>query len=339
MSTSTIRILACTFVLVVAPFVVAQHYNVTDLGNCGGLGYGFGINDSGAVVGYCTNGGSAERPVLWTPTGGMRDIGTLGGDVAEAAAINNSGSVAGYSELAGDVIYHAFLWTKTTAMEDLGTLGGSSSFAHAINNVGQVVGESYVAGNSEYHVFLWSQSTGMQDLGTLPGLTTCFGNAINDSGQVVGSCQQLPGASPGRAFLWTKATGMIDLGTLGGESSQARGINSSGEVVGLADTPDNVIHAFYWTQNGGMQEIVTPGTASQAFAVNDSGEVAGAFFPSQTAFIWTKAGGVKKINALLGNGFPYWVGDPYAINSSGQLAAYGTVSAACCDAFLVTPGK
>jgi probable HAF family extracellular repeat protein len=338
---STARfIIICAFILAPAPCLMAQHYTVTDLGNCGGLAYSFGINDSGAVVGYCTNGGSAQRPFLWTKAGGLQNIGTLGGDVAGATAVNNAGSVVGSSDLPGDLIYHAFLWTMATGTQDLGTLGGSYSSAQGINNVGQVVGGSGIAGNAnESDVFLWSQSTGMQDLGTLPGLPFCFGLAINDDGQVAGYCQQLPGNSPQRAFLWTQATGMKDLGTLGGLSSQARGINSSGEVVGLADTPDNVIHAFYWTQNGGMQEIVTPGTASQAFAVNDSGEVAGAFFPSEAAFVWTKAGGVKKINALLGKNSPWWVGGPYAINSSGQLAAYGAVNSSCCDAFLVTPGK
>ncbi|MFZ0317601.1 MAG: hypothetical protein WAL56_00620 [Candidatus Sulfotelmatobacter sp.] len=179
----------------------------------------------------------------------------------------------------------------------------------------------------------------MQDLGTLPGLPVCYGLGINDSGEVVGRCQQTFGNSPERALLWTQATGMKDLGTLGGESSAAFGINASGEVVGTASTPDNVSHAFYWTRSGGMQEIATPGSASQGQAVNDSGEVTGEFYPSEVAFIWTKAGGVKKINALLGNNSPWWVEGPYAINSSGQLAANGLVNAVCCDAFLVTPGK
>jgi probable HAF family extracellular repeat protein len=335
------RFIICAFVLALSPYLIAQHYTVTSLGDCGGLAYPFGINDIGAVVGYCTNGSEAQRPFLWTPAGGLRNIGTLGGDVANASAINNAGSVVGYSELAGDAIYHAFLWTRATGMQDLGTLGGSDSSAHGINNLGQVVGLSFITGDSEYHAFLWSQATGMQDLGTLPGLPFCIALAINDSGEVAGDCQQALGNNSfQRAFLWTQATGMKDLGTLGGADSAATGINASGEVVGTARTPDNVPHGFYWTQSAGMQEIVTPGSASLAFAVNDSGEVAGVFWPSGAAFVWSKSSGVKKINALLGRNSRWWVGGPYAINSTGQLAADGgTKSNPCCDAFLVTPGK
>jgi len=341
MPAHAIRYVLCCLVLFLAPCLMAQHYTVTDFGNCGGIAQAWGINDSGTVVGYCTNGGSFQHPTLWSQPGGLQNLGTLGGDVGQARAVNDAGNAVGYSYLTGDSIYHAFLWTSATGIQDLGTLGGNSSSAHAINNVGQVAGESYIAGTtSEYHVFLWSQSTGMQDIGTLPGLPVCYGLALNDNGEVAGVCQQsFINSPPQRAFLWTHANGMKDLGTLGGRDSQATGINVYGEVVGTADTPDNVPHAFYWTQGGGMREIVTSGSASDAYAVNGSGEVAGAFFPSGTAFVWTKSGGVKKINALLGNNPPWSVYYPYAINGSGQLAAYGTVNTVCCDAFLVTPGK
>ena len=280
MSINTVRSMVYAFALMVAPLVGAQQYTVTDFGNCGGLGYGFGINDSGTVVGYCTNGGSAERAFRSTPSGSLQDIGSLGGDTSNANGINNAGSVVGFSYLAGDVIFHAFLWTQTAGMQDLGTLGGPSSAAHAINNVGQVVGESYIAGSTtEYHVFLWSPSTGMQDLGTLPGLPVCFGLGINDSGEVVGVCQQMFSNSPKRAFLWSRAGGMKDLGTLGGRDSTASGINSAGEVVGTANTADNVPHAFFWTQSGGMAEIVTPGTAGQGFASTTPAKLRAHFFP------------------------------------------------------------
>jgi hypothetical protein len=46
-----IRYGLCSLVLLVAPCLMAQHYTVTDLGNCGSSAYSYGINDGGDVVG------------------------------------------------------------------------------------------------------------------------------------------------------------------------------------------------------------------------------------------------------------------------------------------------
>jgi probable HAF family extracellular repeat protein len=97
MSINPVRTIVYAFVLMLAPFVGAQQYTVTDLGNCGGLSYSFGINASGFVAGYCTNGGSAQRAARWTPSGSFHDLGTLGGSVSNAYGINNAGSAVGYS--------------------------------------------------------------------------------------------------------------------------------------------------------------------------------------------------------------------------------------------------
>ena len=64
----------------------------------------------------------------------MIDLGTLGGTdaavgpFAPTLVINNKGQVAGTSNLAGDVNFHAFLWDRGTLL-DLGTLGGHLSTA------------------------------------------------------------------------------------------------------------------------------------------------------------------------------------------------------------------
>src|SRR5919197_900965 len=88
--------------------------------------------------------------VLFTPSASAAmpftaiDLGTLGGDLSRAVAINDHGQVTGDSRnAAGD--RHAFLWTQAGGMIDLGTLGGDSSFGVAINDLGQVVGSSATA--------------------------------------------------------------------------------------------------------------------------------------------------------------------------------------------------
>jgi len=312
----------------------AQRYSVTVINNCIGLSTATAINSSGTVAGYCTNGGSAERPFLWTKAGGVENLGTLGGDVADAFGINDNGSIVGYSYLSGDVLYHAFLWTASAGMQDLGTLGGNGSVAHAINNVGQVVGESFTTDGS-YHAFIWSQAGGMQDLGTLPGFGTCYGLSINDAGQVVGACYQTLGNSPSHAFLWNSTSGMHDLGTLGGQSSIANSINSLGQITGEADTSDNSPHAFYWSPGGGMKEISTTGTDSSGAAISVNGQIVGAFIPSVAAFSWTSSGGVIKLDGLINH--MYRVTSPAGVNASGQIAANGTTRGVCCDAMFLAP--
>ena len=89
------------------------------------------------------------------------------------------------------------------------------------------------------------------DLGGLPNpnSVTSEARAVNDSGQVVGlSYVARPSGTVSHPVVWAKdATGkyvITDLGTLGGNSGKALGINSQGEIVGIAQGTDTGIYAF-----------------------------------------------------------------------------------------------
>lgn len=117
-----------------------------DLGTLGGSwGYATAINDRGQVVGlsYLAGNDYPFRPFLWEPAGGMRALGSLGGNGA-AADINFWGQVVGWS-LTASGEQRAFLWTSRDGMVDLNILlpphsGWTLESATDINNLGQIIG-------------------------------------------------------------------------------------------------------------------------------------------------------------------------------------------------------
>ena len=75
--------------------------------------------------------------------------------------------------------------------------------------------------------------------------------------------------------------GYLDLGTFaGGTTSEARGINDLGQVVGFSDTGDGTRRAFGWT-SGPLTGLGTLGGSScatcesLAYAINNSGQIVG----------------------------------------------------------------
>ncbi len=155
---------------------------------------------------------------------------------------------------------------------DLGTLGGSYSSSWDLTNDGTVVGSSYVPNNSCYQAFVCQYKA--------PG------------------CDNDGGVDP-----------MTNIGeTFQHYFSQARGVNSTGLVVGFAFLDSNNGHAVAWDNYGSLLlDLGTlGGSASLANGVNDNGEVVGeAFLPGDTsfhAFVWDPDNGMQDLGSLGGYG-------------------------------------
>jgi len=210
---------------------------------------------------------------------------------------------------------HAFRSQSDGVLTDLGALpGGGSSVAIGISANGLIAGLSengetdpLYAGLPQVHAVLWERGK-IKDLGTLPeGGYQSYANAVNSSGQVVGTALNTTSdmnpmsvswlwfwITPtyqyqARAFLWDKQEGMQDLGTLpGGTNAQAYYINERGQVVGDSYTSSApgacagydgyplTTNSFLWERGKGMRSLGSlGGTCSAATALNNQGQVVG----------------------------------------------------------------
>jgi probable HAF family extracellular repeat protein len=166
-------------------------------------------------------------------------------------------------------------------MLDLGSLGGTASSPQSLNNHRQVVGASNLADDVEFHPFLWEHGV-MRDLGTFLGPNDPSygsGNAINDSGDVVGWADNQQNDFPA---LW-KGGVTINLGTVGGDNiAYANSINSRGQIVGNSGFFGGFsqIHAFLWEKGGPLVDLntlVPSGIGvhlTNAYSINDNGVIA-----------------------------------------------------------------
>lgn len=121
---------------------------------------------------------------------------------------------------------------------------------------------------------------------------------------------------------------VTDLGSLGGGTSQAFGINSSGQVVG-SSIVDGVERAFIWQRGSGMTDLGSLGGAANQFAIaygiNDLGQVVGTSSNGTTnhAFLWQSDGEMVDLGHLGTESANYSVA--MGINNSGKVVGFGSV--------------
>jgi len=328
------------------------------------------ISANGLIAGISQNGEIDPlvppfpefRAVLWRK-GEITDLGTLeGGYESIANAVNSHGRVVGFATNTipdPDSMFglgyqtRAFLW-QDGVMQDLGTLGtGTDAVALLVNEGGQIAGISYTSsepsevcaqaevGSLTSAAFLWENGT-MKDLGNFGGSCT-FASDLNNRGQVVGG-SFLTGDQASHPFLWNGSK-LIDLATFGGSFGNAAALNDHGEVVGGANYPgDQVLHAALW-RRGKITDLgtLTGDTASFAFTINASGQVAGVSVPpggdcdSAHAFLWENGGPMVDLESLIPGGSSLRLTEPETINDRGEIAGNGFDADGNQHAFLLIP--
>jgi probable HAF family extracellular repeat protein len=288
----------------------------------------------------------------------IADLGTLGGDSAQAFGLNSTGQAVGAASIVSGYT-HAFS-SSGSGLTDL-TVGTSASegMAAAVNGAGQIAGTQFtdglasatlwtngiaesIAGAGSYGMAIneEGQIAGMlttptgqgeafvtvngyvQDLGTLPGGTWSAAYAIDSSGDVAGYGNIRPGVF--RAFVWSPETGYSALGTFGGTNSYAMAIDDSGQVAGNAQLADGYSNAFLWS-GGGLLDLGTLGLSSYAYGVNNAGEVVGDSMLANGdthAFLY-EGGAMLDLNSLIDPASGWVLTQAYGINASGQIAGAG----------------
>ena len=329
-------------------------YNVVDLGTLpvaagGRYVEAWDINNTGQVAGI-----SNMTPSGWSSTfkhgylysaGTMKDLGTLGGFISEAAGIGRLGHVVGNS-LTNSGYAHAFVWTAGS-MKDLGVLPGHyESYAFGVNDSGYAVGYS-TSGSTDEKAFVYSAGV-MKNLGVLTGGTRSRAAAINSLGHVVGY-STLSGYRE-HAFVHSDGT-MKDLGTIGGNAagnSRAVDINDKGQIAGTSTVGADlsVMHAFLY-MNGSFQDLGTLAgyPFSYARGLNGNGHVVGfaaatedRFTGDQKRAFLYRDGRLLDLNDAIAPGSAWTLLQANAINDSGAIVGTGKINGET-RAFLLTPLK
>ena len=292
---------------------------MADLGNLGGsISDAYGVNASGAAIGYSTTVTGATLAFL-AQNGGMNDLGTLDRPPSawsKAYGINDGGAVVGCaSDASGNTA--AFLYHNGT-MTPLGIPSGyTQSEAYGIDSAGEVVGNAYTGDGSTTRPHSLFDNGTTSDLGALPGPNGHYcrsrATAIHAAGIVVGassvwSLQVVIGGNPEdvwteteHAWLWSDGTA-TDLGTPSGCLWKcANAVNAAGEVVGVANTAN--------------------------------GEP---FVGIGRAFLY-KDGAITDLNTLIDPASGWSLYNAAAINDSGLIVGYGRNANLKTHAFLLTP--
>jgi len=258
------------------------------------------------------------------PRYAITELAPLAGQGASYAyGVNNQGQVAGASAYGPGYGTDAIRWNSSGTPQPVAT--GTNSGNYAINDAGATAGYDYVWDDGAYKGLIASADGDKHYVAA--GLATFF-TALNNNGDAVGYTGN--SILDFQAVLYSGGSAQV-LGVLGGDTSQAWGINDSGQVVGYSTYQDGSadLHAFLY-QSGTMSDLGTlGGSNSYAYGINNQGVIVGEAFTAgdaaSHAYVFQN-GAMVDLGTLAadGSGVSSWA---TAINASGLIVGASQTSA------------
>jgi probable HAF family extracellular repeat protein len=296
------------------------------------------INNRGTIVGMFRNSGIPDTAAFVVADGEWTVILPDDASWTNAVDVNASGRVLGleYSFQEG---LRVFVWEKgVTTYLDLDLPHSSpyppNVFPVDLTDSGAVVGYYYDYGPIPgepplMKSFIWDK--GKMELVQAPGSDKVQVFEMNARGPVVGQYYTGPGYGDTRAFVWEDGV-MTDLPDLGGGPSGAVGIDSRGQIAGVAMTPNGDMHAVLWEDGDILDGGTLGGAESYAYGINERGQVIGWSRTVSGAihgFIWER----ERLDEAVGDGG----GAAYVTARVGAFPAPGRPPGLRCCAVAVAP--
>jgi uncharacterized membrane protein len=257
----------------------------------GVTGIARGVNNNGTVVGET---GSADlfQPTgyaySWTSSGGVNNLGTLGGAQSGAYDINEAGVITGFAwptDAPFTTFSQGFIYENDT-MTSLGTYNDPDGYSrgHGINDSNQIAGRSsdgVFGGNPKYATY-WDENQNLNQFQNAAGYNTA--EQINNNGLIVGTTRQVSTGNILLASTWDTA-GNVHLLDAGDFGSRVWSANDGDVLVGysqIASGADNrrAFVSFDGTNIVDLNSLVDlSGTGldslNEALDINENGDIIG----------------------------------------------------------------
>jgi probable HAF family extracellular repeat protein len=302
-------------------------YRIIELGDLGAAqSYAMHISDSGVAVGMASATPTLDfHGVLWDGADAFEIAPLSGRTQSVAFDIGAGGRVIGTSFSLGELDERAFAF-QNGATTDLGAFQARATGAAGVV-VGSLARSIPGLGLVDHACVLnpGDPPGAPTDLGTLGGSSS---RALAMSGHtppLIVGVSQITGDAAAHAALWLSGA-VRDLGTLGGAHSCANGVNGGRQVVGVADLPSGMPHAFLFGLDpaGNVTSRTDlgafPAGQSAANGINDAGDVVGT--SDSRAFIWW-GGRMRDLNAMIPRASGWRLEVAQSINAHGVIVGRG----------------